>query len=180
MHSFKSYFENNILSETLSSDVDIHTDKELSRVININFRDKIFTGHTVVFYSKLMKNNDYYILRLMNKKKEIEYHFIDHKGHVIDDIFNKKALSHALMIIYKDSKSYLDRGNTIKLQGSTVKHANEYKKFAHDLLQKHGLSGKIVKDKGETERLDGLGTAHTILIEQPTHETINWFDMIYT
>lgn len=162
------------LNEILDSKFDIHRDKETESTINDAVKDKIHTGHTAVMHSDHMKNNGHSVLRLVNKNKEVEYHFLDHKGDFDNHKLDNKSMLHAMKIIHDDSGHYLTKHSNwpIKLQGANLEQAKHYHLLAHKLLKTHNISGRNVVDKGETPRTDGDGTGHTIMIECVKYKTL--------
>ena len=174
MLSFRQFSEEYFieLNEILDSDIDIH--KQPSSFMNNVLGDKAFPAHTTMMQTDHMKNNGHSVLRFMNKNKEIEYHLMNLHKNFNEHKLDPKSMLHCLQIIHNDSKSYLDRGNNVKLQASNKKQANNYKKFAKISLKMHGIQDKTVIDKGETLRLDGEGNGHTIMIEGPQYELKDW------
>lgn len=167
----------NLLFETLDSNFEIKRDKGLESEINHGLTNSICSGHTAVMHSDHMKQNGLHVIRLMPNEygnKTIEYHLHSEKYDPGEkrnkvDMSNKSVL-HALNIISKDAKGYLDKGHTIKLQAQTDYQHELYKKFANHLIKKYNINDRKVKDIGYTKSL--LGTDHkTTIIEHSIVES---------
>lgn len=155
-----------LLLEVLDSQFDVHHDLEFKNWMNGEYQHKIYPGHTAVMYSDHMKNNNMRVLRVKNKAGEVEYHLINltgKLGKLSPEEQDNKSLLHALKIIKDDSKSYLNDGHKIKLQSHTDHQFVVYKRLANHLIKDH--PDKKVTDVGKTDRLDGDGTAKTLMIE---------------
>jgi hypothetical protein len=178
MYTFKEYINlhltEELLVEVLDSVFDVHHDKETAAEINGVVGDKVYPGHTAVMHSDHMRKNSNSVLRLMNKNKEIEYHFLSRNGEFEDHKLDKKSMLHSLQIIHNDSKSYLDKHHNIKLQGDNEKQTDNYHKFAIASLNKHNITNKKVINRGLTPRLDGHGSGPTIMIEGYTNGATQW------
>jgi len=174
MKTFKEFSEGYFieLNEILDSNIDVH--KQPSSFVNNILGDRVFPAHTTMMQTDHMKGDGHSVLRFMNKNKEIEYHLTNLHKNFDDNKLDPKSMLHALQIIHNDSKSYLDRGNNIKLQAANKKQANNYKKFAKISLKMHDIQDKTVTDKGQTPRLDGEGNGHTIMIEGPYYNLKDW------
>lgn len=180
MKTFKQLKEELILLEVLDSKFNTNRDSDAEKQINSYLGDKIHKGHTAIMQSDHMKDNNHSVLRLMNKNKEIEYHFLDNSGNDFNDHkIDNKSMLHAMKIIHDDSKSYLNRGNTIKFQARTKEQHDNYNSFAKKLLDRHNIKDRKVIDKGETPRLDTGELARTTIIEANTSNPVNWGKLIY-
>ena len=173
MLSFNSFLE------VLNSEFEVQYNNTLRDNINNQLKDKVFPGHTTVMSSEHMLKHDLAVLRLKNKNHEVEYHLINYSGvhgKLPAEKQNQKALLHSLKIIKDDSKSYLERGNKIKLQAATDDQHENYKKLSKHILKDH--PDKNVKDVGYNERIDGEGTARTLMIEGEGFNAVNWTSLI--
>lgn len=171
MKTFKEY-----LTEILDSEFEVYKDKHLVDNLNKYLGDKVHSGHTAILHSDHMRKNGNSVLRLMNKDKEIEYHFLNHKGAFTDHKLDNKSMLHAMKIIHDDSKDYITKGHKIKLQSANDKQHNNYKRFSQSLVKKLGVDRNVV-DKGKTDRLDGEGKASTIMIESNSN-VMDWNSII--
>lgn len=178
MLSFKDFLTEELITEVLNSEFTIHHDKELKNRINRGLRNKVFPGHTAIMSSDHMNKHGLQVLRLKNTKHEVEYHLLRNgsMGKLPPEQQDTKALLHSLKIIKDDSKKYLDRGSKIKLQSSNKEQHEVYKKLSNHLTRPY--SDRSVKDLGLTPRMDGNGSAHTLMIESESSGAINWFNFI--
>jgi len=175
MKSFKEY-----INEMVDSNIEVHKNPEVANSINQYLGDKVYPGHTAVFHTDHMLKNNNYVLRFMNKNNEVEYHFGDSSGgDYFDHKLDNKSMLHALQIIHNDSKSYLARGNNIKLQSRTAKQSNNYKNFIKASLKRNGFNDKKVVDKGITPTIDGIHSGHTIMVQNESYNLIQWNKIIF-
>lgn len=179
MKTFKEYISEELLSEVLDSEFEVNHDKNLKGLINAGLKDKVYSGHTAVMSSDHMDKHGLKVLRLKNINHEVEYHLINSEnalGSLPPEKQNTKALLHGLKIIKDDSKSYIERGNKIKLQSATGDQHENYKKLAKHIIKDH--PDKSIKDVGETDRTDGQGLSKTLMIEAEGFNPIDWVEFL--
>lgn len=151
------------MTEVLDSDFKVHRDLNLEREINNYLGDKIHSGHTSVMYSDHMKNDGpgTAIIKIMRRDpRQIEYHFHsfgEFKNHKMD----RKTSLHAMKIIHDDAKKHLAKGHKIALQAANDEQHQNYAKLGKRLADS---SNRIIRDVGQTDRLDGKGTGPTHII----------------
>ncbi len=178
MMKFKEFITESLLLEILDSKFNVNHHKDEKDFINNMLGNKIHSAHTAVMSSDHTLEHKVKVLRLKNHRGEIEYHILhdEHMGKLPPEQRDTKTFLHALKIINDDSKFYLDRGNTIKLQAHNDDQHKVYKRLANHLIKQH--PNKQVKYMGKEERLDGGGLAHTLIIESEGFNAINWVKTI--
>lgn len=164
MKTLKEFIFERQLTEIFNSNFEVNNDTEISSAINHGLGNKIYPGHTAVLHSDHMKSNGHSILRLMNKNKEVEYHFLNHDGEFKDHKLDNKSMLHAMKIIHDDASDYINKGHNIKLQSANDLQHEKYKTLANRLITKLKVDKKITT--GNTERLDGTGFSKTVMIEE--------------
>jgi hypothetical protein len=152
-----------ILIEILDSTFQVHHDETIKNTINSQLGSKVYPAHTRVMHSDHMKEQGHSVLRIMNHKRQVEYHFLQRDGNFDNHTFDRKSMHHALKIIHDDAKETLKSGKSVALQARTEEQHHNYGKLANRLVK--SLEGKKVKDVGPSERLDGHGLAKTHIIE---------------
>lgn len=175
MQSFKQFLSEQQLLEILDSDFKIYHYDSFKNAFNDSNKEKLHPGHTTLMSSEHMHRHNLYVLRLMNKNREVEYHLMNREhpvGELPPEKQNTKALLHALKIIHDDSQSYLDRGKKIKLQAGTEEQHKNYKALAKKMIKNR--PNHTVNDIGKTERLDGNGESDTLMIESTGYNAIDW------
>jgi len=145
-----------LLSEILDSNFEVHRDPKLESQINHELKDKIHSGHTAVMQSDHMKKQGHSVIKMMNRDKHIEYHFSGEK-------MDQKSMYHSMKIIHDDAEHQIKHGRSIKLQANTKDQHKSYHNLASRLIKNH--NHLHLKDVGDTEKLDGTGKAKTHIIE---------------
>ncbi len=168
-------FNEFLLLEVLDSEFSVNHDTHFKNWINNELKDKIYPGHTAVMGSDHMIKHGLSVLRLKNADNHIEYHILNSKnelGSLPKEKQNKKALLHALKIIHDDSKSYMERGDKIKLQAHDDHQYGVYKKIATNMIK--GFDNKKVTETGKQPRLDGGPDSETLVIEGYGYGAVDW------
>lgn len=159
-----TFYDFNFLIESLDANFEIHHNKDFEDDINNNYHNRLYTGHTNVLYSDHMKKHGHSVVKLMNRKKEIEYH-IHHRNLEPGAIapIDRKSMMHTMKIIYDDAQTHLSKGRRIKISSGNDDQHEAYKKLAHHMILKSGLD-KNINELGKQKGIDG-NSYNTIVIE---------------
>jgi hypothetical protein len=171
-----NYITEELLLEILKEPIPYHRNHEFEKELNRGLKGKIYPAHTNVMYTDYMKNHGHAVIKLMNHKKQVEYHIHNdnlepgqrkNKEHI-----DTKSSMHMMNIIKHDSDRHMKLGHKIKIQSANETQHKLYGKLINHLIK--GRKDKKVIDAGKTERLDGTGTSYTHIIEDDGYGAVNW------
>jgi hypothetical protein len=137
------------LNEVLNSDVPTTTDDCLRKSIIQTYGKNIISGHTSVWQSEIMKKTGVWVVKIMDRSRQIQYHIMSddvEAGEVktADQIDSKIGLD-CMNIIAKDALRSLKNGYPVIILAPTEDKIMSYSQMAKMLLRSKKSEFKLTE-----------------------------------